>query len=413
MSDLAELWREIAAGAQGPKLAAFFVVHDALIAGTVAEAYEKAGGDDPAKVFATRLAGQIYPEMRELVRAHRGAGHTVVLIAEQTDERVRPLAQDLAVEHVLAEAPRGDALVTRVREFAAAHGVNLSESFAYAHDVEELPLLEAVGYPCVVNPKRPLRRISLAHGWAKLKLKSRGRPRAGQVVRTGAAFAGMGGAAAIGLGVGATRRDRRAGFNAAASRGADLVLRAAGVRLRVTGEENLAHRPAVIVFNHQSTLDMFVLAAVIRGDFTGVAKKELARDPSFAVFGYLADAAYIDRTDVVQAKEALAPAIDRLKAGVSIIVAPEGTRSATPTPGPFKKGALHLAMQAGVPIIPIVIRNAGDVIWSKSLLVRPGQVDVAVLPPVSTEGWEPSDLEHHVAAVRQMFIDALEHWGSS
>lgn len=63
-----------------------------------------------------------------------------------------------------------------------------------------------------------------------------------------------------------------------------------------------------------------------------------------------------------------------------------------------------------MPIVPIVIRNAGDLMWRKSLLVRPGTVDVAVLPPVPTTDWDPDDLDPHVTVVRQMFLDTLDRW---
>ena len=78
--------------------------------------------------------------------------------------------------------------------------------------------------------------------------------------------------------------------------------------------------------------------------------------------------------------------------------------------GPFKKGAFHLAMQAGVPVVPIVIRNAGELQSRGSHLIRSGRLDVAVLPPVSVTDWSAADLDLRVADVRQQFVDALEDW---
>jgi putative phosphoserine phosphatase/1-acylglycerol-3-phosphate O-acyltransferase len=177
------------------------------------------------------------------------------------------------------------------------------------------------------------------------------------------------------------------------------------------GEQNLwSHRPAVFIFNHQSSIDLPVVASLLRRDVTGVAKKEAARDPRFALLGYLADVAYVDRGKTAQAKEALAPVVERLRDGVSIALAPEGTRSPTPRLGHFKKGAFHMAMQGGVPIVPIVIRNAGDVMWRNSPLIRPGTVDVAVLEPIPTDGWTAGQLDDRVAEVRQLFLDTLERW---
>jgi putative phosphoserine phosphatase/1-acylglycerol-3-phosphate O-acyltransferase len=141
-----------------------------------------------------------------------------------------------------------------------------------------------------------------------------------------------------------------------------------------------------------------------------VAKKEAARDPRFALVGYLADVAYVDRGNTVQAKEALAPVVERLRSGISMAISPEGTRTPTPRLRPFKKGAFHIAMQARVPMVPIVIRNAGDVMWRNSMFVRSGQVDVTVLPPVSTRGWTVQNLPAKVAEMERRFAATLENW---
>jgi putative phosphoserine phosphatase/1-acylglycerol-3-phosphate O-acyltransferase len=69
-----------------------------------------------------------------------------------------------------------------------------------------------------------------------------------------------------------------------------------------------------------------------------------------------------------------------------------------------------MAMQAGVPVVPIVIRNAGELMWRGSLLVRPGTIDVAVLPPVETAAWRREDLDDHVEGVRRQFIATLDDW---
>jgi putative phosphoserine phosphatase/1-acylglycerol-3-phosphate O-acyltransferase len=217
----------------------------------------------------------------------------------------------------------------------------------------------------------------------------------------------------VGLAVGLLNRNRRQAANVAASIGPDLALALAGVDLRVQGAGNLwSRRPAVFIFNHQSSIDVAVVGSLIRRDVSGVAKKEAARDPRFALIGYIVDVAYIDRSDPAQARRALEPAVQRLKQGVSIAIAPEGTRSPTPKLGRFKKGAFHLAMQAGVPIVPIVIRNAGDVMWRGSLVIRPGTIDVAVLPPISTSRWTVKALDRRIAEVRQRFVDTLEDWPS-
>jgi putative phosphoserine phosphatase/1-acylglycerol-3-phosphate O-acyltransferase len=93
---------------------------------------------------------------------------------------------------------------------------------------------------------------------------------------------------------------------------------------------------------------------------------------------------------------------------VSIAVAPEGTRSLEL--GPFKKGPFHMAMQGGVPMVPVVIRNAGQILAPHSYIVNPGTVQMVVLPPVDTSGWSAETVEAHRDEVRQMYLDTLAHW---
>ena len=185
----------------------------------------------------------------------------------------------------------------------------------------------------------------------------------------------------------------------------------AGVGMRVTGEEHLwSARPAVFVFNHQSSFDVIVIARLLRRDFTGVAKAELAHDPRFAPLAALADVAFVERGNRAQSRAALAPVIDKLRKGISLAMAPEGTRSATPTLGRFKKGAFHIAVEAGVPVVPVVIRNAGEIMWRASLVARPGTIDVAVLPPVATVGLSADDIDDLADRVREQFVATLDDW---
>ena len=132
----------------------------------------------------------------------------------------------------------------------------------------------------------------------------------------------------------------------------------------------------------------------------------------FGQFFRLAGVAFIDRGDTRQAKSALAPAVAKLRdEAISLVIAPEGTRSATPRLGGFKKGAFHIAMQAEVPVVPIVIHNAGEVMWRGSQTLHGGTVNVPVLPPIDTSRWSPATIGEHVGEVREMYLDALAEPG--
>jgi putative phosphoserine phosphatase/1-acylglycerol-3-phosphate O-acyltransferase len=79
----------------------------------------------------------------------------------------------------------------------------------------------------------------------------------------------------------------------------------------------------------------------------------------------------------------------------------------TPKLGRFKKGAFHLAMAAGVPIVPIVFRNALDALPKHGVIVRPSTIEAVVHPPIPTAEWRPGHLEEHIAEVRQLFAETL------
>ena len=189
----------------------------------------------------------------------------------------------------------------------------------------------------------------------------------------------------------------------------DIATALTGCELEVTGEENLwTSRPCIFVFNHQSKADVMILAKLIRRDMGGVAKKEVRDTPIIGKLMELAGTVFIDRANAGSAIKAMAPLIDAVKNdGKSIVIAPEGTRTLSPKLGPFKKGAFHMAIQAGVPIVPIVIHNAGDVAPKNEFLMRPAKVRVDVLPAVDTSKWSARTMNQHVAEVRGMFLEAL------
>jgi putative phosphoserine phosphatase/1-acylglycerol-3-phosphate O-acyltransferase len=92
------------------------------------------------------------------------------------------------------------------------------------------------------------------------------------------------------------------------------------------------------------------------------------------------------------------------------MIAPEGTRLDTTSVGPFKKGPFRMAMAVGIPVVPIVIRNAEIIAARNSTTMNPGTVDVAVFPPISVSDWTVDTLSERIAEVRQLFVDALADW---
>jgi putative phosphoserine phosphatase/1-acylglycerol-3-phosphate O-acyltransferase len=151
-----------------------------------------------------------------------------------------------------------------------------------------------------------------------------------------------------------------------------------------------------------------ILAKLIRRDMGGVGKKEIKDIPILGKLMEWGGTVFVDRADGKSAIKAMEPLVDAIRQeGKSICISPEGTRSLTPKLEPFKKGAFHLAMQAGVPIVPIVIHNATDVAPKNEFVMRPATVRVTVLPPVDTSKWTPRTINTHVRDVRNMFLRTL------
>ena len=346
------------------------------------------------RIFAQYVADQIYPEMRDLVQAHQRRGHTVVLSSSALSMQAKPVARYLGIDHVVCnrfvvdehgivtgaiEQPViwGPTKATSVQKFAAEHDIDLRSSYFYADGDEDLALMYLVGNPRPTNPGPALTRVAQRRGWPILRFHSRGSGGPLGRARNLAALGSLGPVAAGALGIGVLTRNRRAGVNFLTRFWPETVLALSGVKLNVLGAENLtARRPAVFLFNHRNNFDVFMVAALVKDNWTGVAKKELASNPLVGTLGRLMDAAFIDRDDPAAAVAALKPVEDAARKGLSIIVAPEGTRLAGYEQGagvgPFKKGAFRIAMATGLPVVPIVIRNSDSVAGRNATDAPPG-----------------------------------------
>ena len=376
------------------------------------------------EVFAKHLATQIYPESRALVEAHQAMGHTVAIVSSATRYQAEPLAKDMNIPHVLCTRldvedgvftgrvvhPTcwGEGKAEAGRQLAEEHDLDLAQSFFYTDSDEDMPLLEIVGRPRPLNPNRRLAQIAKERHWPVRRFSSRGTPGAEDWARTALAYASLAPSLGAGLFAGLVSGSRREAINTGGALFGDLATSLSGVDLRVEGEENLwAERPAGFIFNHQSGLDLILMAKLVRRDVTGVGKKELLKNPLFGPLLAASGVVFVDRFNTARAIEALEPAVQALGDGLSLAIAPEGTRSLTPRLGVFKKGAFHMAMQAGVPIVPVVFRNVLDALPKDALVVRPATVEAVVLPPVQTSNWTVEGLDQEIKAIRDQYLEVL------
>lgn len=181
-----------------------------------------------------------------------------------------------------------------------------------------------------------------------------------------------------------------------------------GIDLVVEGDTN-APRPAVYVINHTSALDAPVSMAVYPEMACGIGKREVIWVPFFGAAYALTGNLLIDRSDRTSSIEAINGLVELInRLGLSLWIAPEGTRSLDGALLPFKKGFVHIAIATGLPCVPVVFHGAGALWPAKTFRITPGTVRVQVLDPVETTDWSADTLDEHVAEVRQVFVDALK-----
>jgi 1-acyl-sn-glycerol-3-phosphate acyltransferase len=164
--------------------------------------------------------------------------------------------------------------------------------------------------------------------------------------------------------------------------------------------------PRIFLANHLSALDIWVLAAVLPVTTRFVSKRTIFWIPvlgqAMAVAGFIP----IDRQDRASAIRSLSSAAGPIRSGASVILFPEGTRSRDGRLARFKRGAFHLALDAGVPVVPVAIAGTFQVIRPRSIIVRPGPVHVTFAPPIEVAAYA-GDLDGLMAKVRSEIASRL------
>jgi len=161
----------------------------------------------------------------------------------------------------------------------------------------------------------------------------------------------------------------------------------------------------IIVANHQSSLDMFVILEATPHKTTFLAKKELLFAPVFGFAAWLFGIVFIDRAHSKSARNVMDKTAKLIcDQKLNLWIFPEGTRSQTGTLLPFKKGAFHLAQQAQIPIVPIVIYDYSSIFNKKNKLFEYGTMKARVLAPISTEGVTVDDIPELTENVREKML---------
>lgn len=190
---------------------------------------------------------------------------------------------------------------------------------------------------------------------------------------------------------------------------AKSILFASRIKVTAKGLSKIDHSGSYIYMaNHQSLFDIPVLLAYLRVQFRWLAKVELFKIPIFGQAMTRAGYISIDRSNRKSAFESLRRAGEIIQGGVSVMIFPEGTRSRDGNISPFKKGGFVLAVDSGVPIVPVIIHGTRAIMPTKQMTIKPGEVLLEIALPVQTSAYTRKNKDELMKHVRQIMCQYFE-----
>ena len=190
---------------------------------------------------------------------------------------------------------------------------------------------------------------------------------------------------------------------------AKSILLTGRIKVKVKGLSKIDPSTSYIYMcNHQSNFDIPVLLAYLKVQFRWLAKAELFRIPLFGLAMKRAGYISIDRRDHQSAIASLKKAAKIIREGVSVIIFPEGTRSPDGRISPFKKGGFVLAIDSGVPIVPVILHGTRSIMPKKRLRIVPGTVVMEITDPIVLSGYTRNNKEALMSRIREIICETFE-----
>ncbi|HSV96457.1 MAG TPA: lysophospholipid acyltransferase family protein [Spirochaetota bacterium] len=181
------------------------------------------------------------------------------------------------------------------------------------------------------------------------------------------------------------------------------------ISVKVIGKENIDKRQSyVIVPNHQSHFDIFVLYGWLGIDFKWVLKQELRKVPGLGIGCEKVGHIFIDRSNHEKAIASINAARKKIVDGTSVIFFPEGTRQTSGKLGDFKKGAFKFAIDMGLPLLPVTIINTRNILPAHTMNLLPGKAIMVVHPKIDTTGHNDANIEELMQKVRSALQSGLD-----
>ncbi len=184
-----------------------------------------------------------------------------------------------------------------------------------------------------------------------------------------------------------------------------LILKTSGIRVRVEGLDNLPRGTVIFCVNHPSAADIPILLACLPVQFRFLAKRELFQLPFLGWFLRRAGHIAVERSRPHEARQSFEEAAQRIRQGTPVVLFPEGHRSRSAGEMlPFKTGSFHLAIRAGVPIVPVTLNGTRHVHEPDTLHMRSGQTEMIIHPPIATAGLTRDDVQALSDRVREVLL---------
>ena len=187
------------------------------------------------------------------------------------------------------------------------------------------------------------------------------------------------------------------------------ILMVSRVHVSINGLSNIEpHKSYIYMANHQSNFDIPVLLGCLPVQFRWLAKAELFKIPVFGRAMRGAGYVKIDRFNRESAFESISEAAQKMKNGVSVMIFPEGTRSKDGSITAFKKGGFVMAVDSGVPIVPVIIRGTWPIMAKSSLWINRGDVEMEIAKPINTSDYSRETKEDLMDKVRSVICQKFD-----
>ncbi|MES2284944.1 MAG: lysophospholipid acyltransferase family protein [Bacteroidota bacterium] len=181
------------------------------------------------------------------------------------------------------------------------------------------------------------------------------------------------------------------------------------ISVKISGKENIQKNTSyIIVLNHQSYYDIFLIYGWLGIDIKWVMKQELRKIPGFGICCEMIGHIFIDRSNTQVAIESMNKVKQKLVNGTSVVIFPEGTRSKTGELAPFKRGAFRLALDLGLPILPITLIGTKDILPSDSMNLLPGKAQMIIHEPIFVNKYSEEEINTLISDVSKVISSALK-----